>query len=70
MYKLAILHSGAANTQSILDELYKIALAHVVRGNNDKEWVENLPETLNLILYDVHFFWFIIKRKSRRISPV
>ncbi|SET64561.1 MULTISPECIES: metallophosphoesterase family protein [Enterocloster] len=46
-----ILHGGDINRQAILDELAKIAPVHVVRGNNDKEWAEYLPETLSLELF-------------------
>lgn len=41
-----IFHGGDINKQSILDELGKIAPVSVVRGNNDKEWAEYIPETL------------------------
>ncbi|WP_330665730.1 metallophosphoesterase family protein [Enterocloster lavalensis] len=46
-----ILHGGDINRQAILDELAGIAPVHVVRGNNDKEWAEHLPETLRLELF-------------------
>lgn len=51
-----ILHGGDINRQSILDELDGIAPVHVVRGNNDKEWAEHLPETLLLDVYGVSVF--------------
>lgn len=51
-----ILHGGDINSQSILDELECIAPVHVVRGNNDKEWAKDLPETLELELYGVRIF--------------
>lgn len=59
----AILHGGDINKQSILDELAKIAPLYVVRGNNDKEWAEDLPETLDLTLYGVRFFMVHNKKK-------
>ena len=31
-----------------MDELAQIAPVHAVRGNNDKEWAEHIPETLCL----------------------
>ena len=37
----AILHGGDINRQEIIDELEKIAPVYVVRGNNDKDWVEH-----------------------------
>lgn len=51
-----ILHGGDINKQKILDELNQIAPVYVVRGNNDKEWAANIPETLLLELYGLHFF--------------
>ena len=43
-----ILHGGDINRQAVLDELAQIAPVHAVRGNNDKEWAEHIPETLCL----------------------
>lgn len=51
-----ILHGGDIDKQEILDKLNKIAPVYVVRGNNDKEWAEDLPETLSIELYGVRFF--------------
>lgn len=51
-----ILHGGDINKRKILDELETIAPVHVVRGNNDKEWAEYLPETLNLELFGLKIF--------------
>ena len=42
----AILHGGDINKQEILDRLGEIAPVYVVRGNNDKEWAEYIPDTL------------------------
>ena len=52
----AILHGGDINRQKILDELNRIAPVFAVRGNNDKEWAEGLPATLDFTLYGIHFF--------------
>ena len=46
----AILHGGDINRQEIIDRLEKIAPVYVVRGNNDKEWAEHLPEFLDFEL--------------------
>lgn len=51
-----ILHGGDINKQKILDELNRIAPVFVVRGNNDKEWAEDLLETLDFTLYGIRFF--------------
>lgn len=52
----AILHGGDINSQKILDELNLIAPTYVVRGNNDKEWAKDLPETLSIDLHGIRFF--------------
>lgn len=51
-----ILHGGDINRQSILDELAKMAPVIVVRGNNDKEWAEYLPETVSTEVFGVKVF--------------
>ena len=52
----AILHGGDINNSGILDKLNGIAPTHAVRGNNDKEWAKNLPETISTKLYGISFF--------------
>ncbi|MCH4095570.1 MAG: metallophosphatase family protein [Acidaminococcus provencensis] len=51
-----IIHGGDINKPEILDTLRKIAPLYVVRGNNDKEWAEGLPETLRFQLEGLQFF--------------
>lgn len=51
----AILHGGDINSAKILDELNGIAPLYAVRGNNDKEWAKDLPETLSIQLYGIRF---------------
>ena len=45
-----ILHGGDISSQEILDQLQQIAPVKVVRGNNDKEWAEQLPLFLDFEL--------------------
>ena len=52
----AILHGGDINKQSILDQLRQYAPLYVVRGNNDKEWAEDIPHHLPVTLGGVTFF--------------
>lgn len=59
-----ILHGGDINRQEILDRLAEIAPVYVVRGNNDKEWAEKLPETLRLELYGVRIFMIHNKKQA------
>ena len=44
----AILHGGDINKPSIVDELRQYAPLYIVRGNNDKEWAEQLPHDLTV----------------------
>lgn len=52
----AILHGGDINSLRILEELNGIAPTYAVRGNNDKEWAKDLPETLLVELFGIRFF--------------
>ena len=45
-----ILHAGDIHRQEVLDRLQSIAPVRVVRGNNDKEWAEDIPYTLEFEL--------------------
>ena len=51
----AILHGGDINKPHIVDELRKYAPLYIVRGNNDKEWAEDLPHHLTVTLGGVTF---------------
>ena len=51
-----ILHGGDINQPSIVDRLEEYAPLYVVRGNNDKEWAEQLPHDLTVTLGGVTFF--------------
>lgn len=51
-----ILHGGDISRQEILDRLNEIAPVQAVRGNNDKEWAEHLPESLDFELAGLHFY--------------
>ena len=51
-----ILHCGDISRQVILDRLEQIAPVKVVRGNNDKEWAESLPEYLDFELAGLRFY--------------
>ncbi|MBO4457396.1 MAG: metallophosphoesterase family protein [Butyrivibrio sp.] len=43
-----IIHAGDIDNRKIIERLEKIAPVTVVRGNADKEWAENLPESANI----------------------
>ncbi len=61
-----ILHGGDINTQAIVDKLQGFAPLHIVRGNNDKEWAENLPHSLTFSIEGVRFFMVHNKRDVPR----
>lgn len=52
----AILHAGDINTPQVLERLRDIAPLYVVRGNADKEWAEELPQTLSEEICGLRFF--------------
>ena len=52
----AILHGGDINKQAIIDQLKDIAPLYVVRGNNDKEWAEYLPDFLDFSLLGLRIY--------------
>ncbi len=52
----AILHGGDINNAGIILTLRSIAPVHVVRGNNDKEWAEDIPLSLDFTLGGVRIF--------------
>ena len=51
-----ILHGGDISSQAVLDRLTSIAPIKVVRGNNDKEWAEYLPENMDFELEGIRFY--------------
>ena len=51
-----ILHAGDISRQEILDRLEEIAPVKVVRGNNDKEWAEHLPDFLDFELAGLRLY--------------
>lgn len=57
-----IIHGGDINTQAIVDKLRKYAPLYIVRGNNDKDWAEELPQSLTFSIEGVPFFLIHNKR--------
>ncbi len=51
-----ILHGGDINRQSVLDALSEISPVKVVRGNNDKEWAEHIPFSLDFTLGEIRVY--------------
>ncbi len=52
----AILHGGDISSQGILDRLARLAPVKAVRGNNDREWAEQLPLFLDFELGGLHVY--------------
>ena len=52
----AILHAGDINRQEIVDALRQYAPLSVVRGNNDKDWAQEIPHTVTVTLNGIRFF--------------
>ena len=52
----AILHAGDINRPEIVEELRQYAPLYIVRGNNDKEWAEDIPHHLTVTLGGVSFY--------------
>ena len=62
----AIIHGGDINTQAIVDTLQGFAPLYIVRGNNDKEWAEDLPHSLTFAIEGVRFF---LAHNKRDVPP-
>lgn len=59
-----ILHAGDVNKDEILNVLRSMGNLYVVRGNNDKDWAENLRISLNFTIGGVKFFKQFTTRKD------
>ena len=51
-----ILHAGDISKPEILDALKAYAPVYVVRGNNDRQWAEEIPYTRMFELGGINFF--------------
>ncbi len=61
-----ILHGGDISSREILDQLERLAPVKVVRGNNDKEWAEHLPLSLDFMLSGLRIF---MTHKKKDLPP-
>lgn len=50
-----ILHGGDINKPAIVEELRQYAPLYVVRGNNDKDWADEIPLSLTITLDGIIF---------------
>lgn len=60
----AILHGGDINKPAIVEQLQQYAPLYIVRGNNDKEWAENIPHDLTVTLEGITFFLVHNKKEA------
>lgn len=51
-----IIHAGDLNTPAVVEALRAQGEAYLVRGNNDKEWAEDLPHSLTVTIENLRFF--------------
>ena len=51
-----ILHGGDISRPQVLAELRKLAPVQAVRGNNDHNWPDDLPYTLDIDVYGLRVF--------------
>lgn len=51
-----IIHAGDINTPTIVEALREYGSAYIVRGNNDKEWAEDLPQSITVTIDGVCFY--------------
>lgn len=58
----AIIHGGDINTPAIVDTLASLAPLHIVRGNNDRDWAQDLDLSLTFTIEKVRFFLIHNKR--------
>lgn len=58
-----ILHGGDISSQEILEQLEAIAPVYAVRGNNDKDWAEDLPKS-RVIQIEALNFYLVHDRKD------
>ena len=58
----AILHGGDLNNQGILITLGGVAPVYVVRGNNDRDWADGIPLSLDFTLGGIRIFMTHKKR--------
>ena len=61
-----IIHAGDIDHEAVIRELEKIAPVTVVRGNADKEWAKDLPETADLEFAGIRIF--VIHNKGKITS--
>lgn len=50
------IHAGDINTPYIIETIQQLGETYAVRGNNDKEWAENLPKSITVTIEGVRFF--------------
>lgn len=50
------IHAGDINTPDVVHAMEQLGKTYIVRGNNDKDWAEDLPKSITIEIEGVHFF--------------
>lgn len=58
-----IFHAGDINCSSVIEELNQIAPTYAVRGNADKEWAQELPQTQTITNIGIRVFMIHNKKQ-------
>lgn len=61
-----ILHAGDIHTPKVMECLKEIAPLYIVRGNADKEWAEDIPETLSKEICGLRVFMVHNKKQMHK----
>lgn len=50
------IHAGDMDTPYVIESIRRLGDTYAVRGNNDKEWAEDLPKSITVTIEGVRFF--------------
>lgn len=50
------IHAGDIDTPDVVHAMEQLGKTYIVRGNNDKDWAEDLPKSITIEIEGVHFF--------------
>lgn len=50
------IHAGDIDTPDVVHAMEQLGKTYIVRGNNDKDWAEDLPKSITIQIEGVNFF--------------
>lgn len=50
------IHAGDIDTPDVVHAMEQLGETYIVRGNNDKDWAEDLPKSITVKIEGVNFF--------------